>query len=92
MKDSLKNVVLAATGDFGKDRSTQKIRQWVEHQGGTYTTKIGPEVTHLVASKDHYKRSAKMGMCFVLVFICLSKNLVNWAITSSRASSEDQIS
>ena len=90
MKDPFKKVVLAATGDFGKDRSDQKIKQWVERQGGKYTSKIGPEVTHLVASKDHYKRSAKMGTYVGLVFVCsLNKKSVDWAITSSRTSSED---
>ena len=90
MKDPFKKVVLAATGDFGKDRSDQKIKQWVEHHGGTYSSKIGPDVTHLVASKNNYKRSAKMGMYIGSFSACsLNKKLVDWAMTSSRASSEN---
>ena len=73
MKDPLKKVVLATTGDFGKDRSDQKIKQWVERQGGTYASKIGPDVTHLVASKSHYKRSTKIGMYPSLSFACLTQ-------------------
>ena len=67
MKDPFKKVILASTGDFGNDRSEQKIKQWVEHSGGKYSSKISPEVTHLVASKEHYKKSAKMGMFVVSI-------------------------
>ena len=61
MGKGLKKCVIAATGDFGTDKSDRNIRSWVEYHGGTFTSNITSEVTHLVCSHDHYKRNVQMG-------------------------------
>ncbi|MCJ1425716.1 hypothetical protein MMC29_003616, partial [Sticta canariensis] len=60
MKDPLKRFTIAVTGDFGPQRSHEKIRQWVEANGGTFASNITPKVTHLICSRQHFKRSVTM--------------------------------
>lgn len=73
MKNHLKNFMIAVTGDFGQHRTHEKIRQWIELAGGIFAPKIDSDVTHLVASKEHYKKNVLMGMisifcvCFKLL-------------------------
>lgn len=62
VKNPFKGRIIAITGDFGKQRSHEKIKQWIEANGGTYAERISVEVTHLVCSKKHYKGSVTMGM------------------------------
>ncbi|MCJ1462632.1 hypothetical protein MMC07_001234 [Pseudocyphellaria aurata] len=62
MKDPLKSFTIAATGTFGPQRSYEKIRQWVEANGGTFTMTISPKVTHLICSREHFKKGVAMGM------------------------------
>ena len=61
MKTPLKRFVIAATGDFGEKRTHAKIKYWVEENGGNFATKITSDVTHLVCSIEHFKRSSPMG-------------------------------
>ena len=61
MKDPLKKCTIAVSGDFGKARTMDKLRQWIEMNGGTFATKIDCNVTHLVCSKEHYKKSVAIG-------------------------------
>lgn len=61
MKHPLKRFAIAITGDFGETRTHDKMRQWIEANGGTFAPKISAEVTHLVCSKEHYKKSVTMG-------------------------------
>ncbi|MCJ1334830.1 hypothetical protein MMC09_000095 [Bachmanniomyces sp. S44760] len=56
----LKNCVVAVTGEFGEDKGAEQIKRWVEVNGGTFVTRIAPDVTHLVCSKEHYRRRNKM--------------------------------
>lgn len=62
MKVPLTGFTIAVTGDFGPQRSREKIRQWVEANGGTFTFNITPGVTHLICSREHFKRGVAMGM------------------------------
>ena len=61
MKTPLKRLVIAVTGDFGNQRTYPKIKHWVEESGGKFATNITPNVTHLICSLEHYKRSSPMG-------------------------------
>ena len=61
MKDPLKKCTIAVTGDFGKTRTTEKLKHWIEKNGGTYATKIDGDVTHLICSLEHFKKSVSMG-------------------------------
>lgn len=64
MKDPLQRFTIAVTGDFGPQRGHEKIRQWVEANGGTFAFHLGPEVTHLICSRKHFKRGVAMGMSY----------------------------
>lgn len=60
-KAALKKCTIAVTGDFGKSKPPEKIKHWVEFQGGTFASKIDANVTHLVASQEHFKKNVAMG-------------------------------
>jgi hypothetical protein len=59
MGKTFRSVIIASTGDFGD--KTDKIKNWVEHAGGTFSKDINPSVTHLIASKKAWKRYHPMG-------------------------------
>lgn len=61
MKNPLKGFTIASTGDFGKRRTAEAIKRWVENNGGRYVTKIDDEVTHLVCSAECWKSQSAMG-------------------------------
>lgn len=62
MKDPLRKDFIAVSGNFGEDRSHEKIKSWIEINGGRYETSITDRTTHLICSKEHWMRKAKMGM------------------------------
>ncbi|KAL9633021.1 MAG: hypothetical protein Q9164_004947 [Protoblastenia rupestris] len=53
----LKRFTIAVTGDFGEQRTLEKIRQWICYHGGTFTWEISRKVTHLVCSKENYRKA-----------------------------------
>lgn len=59
MGRSFRSVVLTSTGDFGD--KTDKIKQWVEANGGIYSKDITPNVTHLVCSDKAWKKGVDIG-------------------------------
>lgn len=67
-KNALKKCTIAVTGDFGNARPYEKIKHWIEFQGGTFATKVDTNVTHLVCSQKHYKKNVAMGESQVLKF------------------------
>ncbi|MCJ1386901.1 hypothetical protein MMC17_010029 [Xylographa soralifera] len=58
MPNGFKKCIIALTGEF--DKPSEKVKKWIEIQGGQCTTKIGSNVTHLVCSEDHFKKSVSM--------------------------------
>ncbi len=62
MKTPLKKFTIAVTGEFGELRTHDKMKQWIEANGGTFATKISAKVTHLVCSREHYKKSVAIGI------------------------------
>ncbi|MCJ1389867.1 hypothetical protein MMC18_002724 [Xylographa bjoerkii] len=58
MPHGFKKCIIALTGDF--DKPYERIKKWIEIQGGEFTSKIDSNVTHLVSSKDHFKKSVAM--------------------------------
>ena len=68
MKYPLKKFTIAVSGDFGESRGHDKMKQWITRNGGKFTVDISPKVTHLICSKEHYKKAVTMGMirCFVV--------------------------
>ena len=61
MKYPLRRFTIAVTGDFGKVRTHEKLKQWTEKNGGKFVRKISEDVTHLVCSKEDYKNEAPLG-------------------------------
>lgn len=62
MKYPLHRCTIAVTGHFGPKRSHEKIKQWVEANGGTFSRDVTKAVTHLVCSKEYYKGNTRMGI------------------------------
>ena len=58
----MQRCTVAVTGDFGSARSHEKMKQWVEKNGGTFSKEITKSVTHLVCSKEEWKRKGPMGI------------------------------
>lgn len=84
MKDSLEGFTIAVTGDFGPQRSHEKMQQWVEANGGTFAFNITPEVTHLICSREHFKKkvdivreACKIPGLFIVSFDWLEDSLMN---------------
>ena len=66
VKDPLRNLIIAITGDFGERRGIDKMKQWIHFNDGRFATEISSQVTHLVCSKDHFKKRTMMGMVITL--------------------------
>ena len=74
MKDAMKRFTIAVTGDFGEHRGFEKMRQWIQVNGATFSYDVSPIVTHLICSKEHFRKNVTMGRhsfdCFHLMFQC----------------------
>lgn len=64
----LKGLTIALTGDI-KDSSTppksislEQLKRWIHANGGTYAARVTERTTHLVASKEAFKRGIEPGM------------------------------
>ncbi|KAI1264056.1 hypothetical protein F5Y18DRAFT_94721 [Xylariaceae sp. FL1019] len=59
-KQFLKNCVIAVAGDLndpGDNRwDDEKVRRWVSTYGGTFSTTVGPNVTHLLCTESDAKK------------------------------------
>lgn len=53
--------IIAISGDFGKPRSAENLKRWIEGNGGRYSTKVEDGVTHLICSKEHWKSQPAAG-------------------------------
>ena len=62
MKHPLNRFTIAVTGDFGESRGHDKMKQWITRNGGKFTMDINSKVTHLICSKEHYRKAVLMGM------------------------------
>lgn len=61
MKYPLRQLTIAVTGDFGRVRTHEKLKQWIEKNGGKFVRTISEDVTHLICSKEDYKDGAPLG-------------------------------
>lgn len=61
MKDPFKGFIIATAGDFGRQRTSEHIKRWIEANGGRYVTKVDENVTHLICSAEHWKSQSSMG-------------------------------
>ncbi|KAI9859912.1 MAG: hypothetical protein M1830_006247, partial [Pleopsidium flavum] len=60
MKNPFKRFTIALTGDFGHGHSHEKMREWIEANGGTFARQIDGNVTHLVCSLEDWKKAPKV--------------------------------
>ena len=60
-KKPLKSLTIAVTGDFGEQRSVEQMRKWIYVNGGKFAYDVSAGVTHLVCSKEHFKKNVIMG-------------------------------
>lgn len=72
-------LTIAATGDFGKERSHENIKRWVEKNGGQWAMKMSEDVTHLVCTKEDYRTKAPMGTDKSLFLVHL-RGIDSWAV------------
>ena len=70
----LKNLTIALAGDI-KDSSTpprsipiEQLKKWIQANGGTYAARVTPQTTHLVASKEAWKRGVEGGKFLPTLF------------------------
>lgn len=61
MGKPLVNLTIAVTGDFGERRDIQKMKSWIQANGGTFAGEMSSKVTHLICSKKHYKKHVDIG-------------------------------
>ncbi|KAF2451913.1 hypothetical protein P171DRAFT_438566 [Karstenula rhodostoma CBS 690.94] len=59
----LKGLVIASVGDIkdhsGKSISNEQLKKWVVNNKGRWASEVGKGTTHLISSKDAYKKDAK---------------------------------
>ncbi|KAF2452971.1 hypothetical protein BDY21DRAFT_375163 [Lineolata rhizophorae] len=60
MKNPLSPFTIAISGDFGEARSHENVKRWIENNGGKYATAITKDTTHLICTREHYKRKVTM--------------------------------
>ena len=73
MKDPMQRFTIAVTGDFGHKRTHDKMRQWVQKNGGTWSKDINNNVTHLICSKEQFKRKTPMGSSMLRTHVIVTK-------------------
>jgi hypothetical protein len=57
----LKNLVITAVGDMGPGKSNEQLKRWVEANSGRWQPRFTKGVTHLICSKDAYKKNDSAG-------------------------------
>ena len=53
-------IILCSTDDFPSHKN-DKVKGWVEHNGGTFSKEMHPKVTHLLASKQAWQTYYPIG-------------------------------
>ena len=69
-KDIFKFDTIAVTGDFGPNRTSEKMKSWIQHHAGRFSHDISSGVTHLICSKEHFKKEVAMGMLISRIYLC----------------------
>ncbi|KAF6221291.1 hypothetical protein HO133_002146 [Letharia lupina] len=59
-KQPLKRFTIAITGYFGEQRSSEQMRKWIHNNGGIFAYNVSPKITHLVCSKEDFKKNVAM--------------------------------
>ena len=86
-KQPLKNLTIAVTGHFGDQRSPQQIHQWIHANGAIVAHEISSNVTHLVCSKEHFKKNVAIGTAYCLLKLTTHYTDSQPLLASSKGSS-----
>lgn len=79
VRSPLMGLTIAATGDFGKERSHENIKRWVEKNGGQWAMKMSEDVTHLLCTKEDYRNKTPMGNAKSLFLVHL-RGIDSWPV------------
>lgn len=71
MGKTLRNLCIASTNDFPGDKN-DKIKGWIEHNGGIFSKDMSANVTHLLASQKAWKRYHPLGELSIACFLASS--------------------
>lgn len=60
----LKNLIISAVGDVapGSGKDYSQLRKWVEANGGRWMPRVMKGITHLICSKEAWKKDVEQGM------------------------------
>ncbi|PVH93742.1 hypothetical protein DM02DRAFT_732938 [Periconia macrospinosa] len=59
MGNSLKGLVITATGDLGPGKGPDQLRKWVDANGGRWVPRVQKGITHLVTEKEAWKKNSE---------------------------------
>lgn len=59
MGRTFKNITVSVTGEFGP--ISDKFKQWVEANGGSFSKEVNSGVTHLLSTKGAFKSNNNAG-------------------------------
>jgi hypothetical protein len=57
----LSKLIISCSGDVGQ--KPEQLKKWVENNGGRWVPKPTKGITHLICSKEHWKREVDSGKC-----------------------------
>jgi hypothetical protein len=58
----LKNLVITAIGDLGPGNGNEHLKRWVEANGGRWEPRVTKGITHVICSKDAWKKNIDAGI------------------------------
>jgi hypothetical protein len=61
VKDPLKDLVIAVSGEFGHGRNTENFKRWITAGGGKFVSTPTEETTHLICTDSDWKKKAHYG-------------------------------
>ena len=65
MGKTFRKVTLSLAGNF--NAKEEKVKQWVEANGGTFSKHVNSDVTHLVATKAAFSKPDAAGIYMALL-------------------------
>lgn len=75
MGQPFRKINASIAGGFGS--YGDKIKQWVEVNGGKFSKQLNSNVTHLITTESAFKKSTPEGMCFRHIFFLFPSDLVH---------------
>jgi hypothetical protein len=62
----LKNLVITSVGDHGAGKGNEQLKRWVEANGGRWQPRVSKNITHVICSKEAWKKNAEAGALIVI--------------------------